>query len=121
MTTREAKTIEKLEAELERMKRKTGLGHQVRVVWLPGAEKRHRGKTLKDWVEGDTIQIFAEDPGEALELVRHGFAHWLLNQSNRLHRQLVNKLIEYIEDRMYEHDERIADAITRVLEEDSID
>ena len=121
MTTqqpRAQKTLEGLERELERIKRRVGMGWKVRVEWHPGEVRLHRGKRLKDWVQGNVIKIYVEGPKEALELVRHAFAHWLLNQSNRLHRDFSNKLIEYIEDHMYEHDERIADALARLLGND---
>jgi len=44
-------------------------------------------------VKDNTILVYAEDE-EALELARHGFAKWLLNQHTRKYRMLINKLIE---------------------------
>ena len=107
----------KLEMELERIKRLMNMGYEVKVIWLPGEVRYHRGRRLKEWVEGNIIYIYVEDPQEALELVRHGFAHWLLNRSNKYRRQLANKLIEFIEDRMYEEDERIVEVLAKLLKE----
>ena len=59
------------------------MGFEVNVRWLPGAIKYKGGKQLLEEVLGDTILIYAEDPTEALQLVSHGFAEWLLNQHTK--------------------------------------
>jgi hypothetical protein len=45
----------RLEEKLGRLKRKTGVGYQVRVEWRPGEVEFHKGRRLREWVEGDTI------------------------------------------------------------------
>jgi hypothetical protein len=76
---------------------------------------RRHGKRLAEEVKGDTILVYAEDEEEALELVRHGFAEWLLNQHTRKYRMLINKLIELFEEIHYREKEKLIEAITKLI------
>jgi hypothetical protein len=107
--------LERLEDELERIKRKVGMGHGVRVEWLPNEVKFIKERQLEEEVIKDTIFIYADDLDRALELVRHGFTEWLLNQHSKPYRMMINKLIELFEEMHYEQKERIADAIAELL------
>lgn len=105
----------RLEAELERLKREVGIGFEVSVRWLPGTVKHHNGKQLAEEVIGDTILIYTKNPEEALELVRHGFAEWILNQHTKPYRQLINKLITLFEQQQYERKEKTVQALTKLM------
>ena len=105
----------KLREELERLKRKVGMGYEVQVRWLPGQVKHKKGRELEDEVVGNTIFVYAKDPERAIDLTAHGFTEWLLNQHSKPYRRLINKLIELFEDLQYEGKERLADAITKTL------
>jgi len=104
-----------LKKELHRLQRRANMGYEVTLKWLPGTVKYHNGKKLAELVVGDTILVFKEDPEEALELVRHGFAEWMLNQNTKRYRLLINKLIEVFEQIQYEEKEKLIDAMTRLL------
>lgn len=104
-----------LQLELEKLKNKVGIGFEVNVKWLPGAIKSKDGKQLLEEVSGDTILIYAEDPDEALNLLAHGFAEWLLNQHTRKYRLLINKLIELFEEIQYQDKEKIIEVITKLM------
>ena len=71
---------------------------------------------LAEEVVNDTIFIYTESLQEALELVRHGFAEWILNQHSRPYRQLINKLITLFEEQQYERKEKTVEAIERLLD-----
>ena len=105
-----------LEAELERLKRRIGVGFEVKVKWLPGAMKFRDGKPLLEEAVGDTILIYAENPAEAMHLLHHGFAEWLLNQHTKRYRMLINKLIELFEEIQYWEKEKIVQALERLME-----
>ena len=105
----------RLEAKLEALKRRVGMGFEVSVRWLPGTAKYKNGKQLLEEVLGDAIVIYAEDPAEATRLLPHGFAEWLLNQHTKRYRLLINKLIELFEQIQYEAKEKLVDAITNLL------
>ena len=113
MVQREAET--ELEAELQKLKRRVGMGFEVSVRWLPGAVKYHNGKQLAEEVIGDTILIYTGNPQEAIELVRHGFAEWILNQHTKPYRQLINKLIILFEEQQYERKEKTVQALTKLM------
>ncbi|MGB9672493.1 MAG: hypothetical protein ACPLZY_05040 [Candidatus Norongarragalinales archaeon] len=111
-----ALTVEaRLRQELERLKRLLGVGNEVEVKWLPHTLKLKDGKQLLEEVVGNTIIIYAEKQDEAVKLLHHGFAEWLLNQHTKRYRLLINKLIELFEQIQYEEKEKIADAITNLL------
>lgn len=78
------------------------IGQEVTVKWLPEKTKYHNGRQLAEQVVRDTVFIYTEDPKEALELARHGFIEWILNQNSKPYRQLINKLIILFEEQQYE-------------------
>jgi hypothetical protein len=105
----------RLREELERLKRKVGIGFEVNVRWLPGTVKYKDGKQLLEEVLGDVIIIYAEDPAEATQLLPHGFAEWVLNQHTKKYRLLINKLIELFEQIQYDEKEKLIGAITKLI------
>ena len=105
----------RFEVELERLKRNVGIGFEVSVRWLPGTVKYLNGKQLVEEVIGDTILIYTENPKKAIELVRHGFAEWILNQHTKPYRQLINKLITLFEEQQYERKEKIVQALAKLM------
>lgn len=119
MTKTELETINShhrvLETELERLQQRTSIGYEVKVKWLPGTVKHHNGKQLAEEVVGDTILIYTENTQKAIELVRHGFAEWILNQHTKPYRQLINKLITLFEEQQYKRKEKIVEALTKLI------
>lgn len=98
------------------MKERTRLGYEINLEWIPGFVKYQNGKQLAEEVVDDTIFIYTKNLEESLELVRHGFAEWILNQHTRPHRQLINKLITLFEEQQYEKKEKTVEAIERLLD-----
>ena len=112
-----SKVEARLEAELERLKRKVGIGFEVSVRWLPGKTRYKNGKQLLEEVVGDTIFIYVEDLAEAMPLLTHGFSEWLLNQNTKRYRLLINKLIEVFEQIQYDEKERIVEAVAKLIQD----
>ena len=106
----------RLTGELERLKKMVGMGFEVSVRWLSGKVRYKNGKQLLEEVSGDTIIIYTEDSAEAMHLLAHGFAEWLLNQHTKRYRLLINKLIEVYEQIQYEEKEKIVQALTKLME-----
>ena len=104
-----------LEAELERLEMKTGMGYEVKLEWSPGIVRHKNGKKLLEEVLGNTILICVEDLDEALSLLTHGFVEWLLNQNSKCYRLLINKLIEVFEEMQYNTKEGIVEAVSRLI------
>ena len=105
----------RLKDEPERLKGRVGMGFEVKVKWLPETIKYRNGRQLLEEVVGDRILIYAEDPAEAMQLLHHGFAEWLLNQHTKRYRLFINKLIEVFEQIQYEEKEKIIEAIARLM------
>ena len=80
------KRLQILEAELERLKLKTGMGVELKLEWSPGIVKQKSGKQLLEEVRGDTIFIYVKDLDEAMPLLTHAFIEWLLNQNTKRYR-----------------------------------
>jgi hypothetical protein len=91
------------------------MGFEVKVKWLPETIKFKNGRQLLEEVAGDAILIYAEDPAEAMRLIPHGFAEWLLNQHTKRYRMLINKLIELFEEIQYWEKEKIVQALERLM------
>ena len=104
-----------LEAELERLKVKAGMGFELKLEWSPGIVRYKNGKQLLEEVRGDTIFIYIKDPDEAMSLLTHAFLEWLLNQNTKRYRLLINKLIEVFEETQYDNKERVIEAISRLV------
>jgi len=104
-----------LEAELERLKLKAGMGFELKLEWSPGIVKHKNGKQLLEEVRGNTIFIYIKDLDEAMLLLSHAFLEWLLNQNTKGYRSLINKLIEVFEEMQYSNKERIIEAISRLV------
>lgn len=104
-----------LKKELQRMQRRMCMGYEVTARWLPGTIKYLNGRQLAEEVIGNTILIYVEDPQKAIELVRHGFVEWMLNQHTRPYRQLINKLVTLFEELQYERKEGIIRALEKLL------
>ena len=107
--------LQVLEAELERLKLKAGMGFEVKLDWSPGILRHKNGKLLLEEVRGDTIFIYVKDLDEAMPLLTHAFLEWLLNQNTKRYRLFTNKLIELFEEIQYVNKERIIEAISRLI------
>jgi len=104
-----------LEKELKRLQECSHVGNEVNVEWLPGVVKQSNGRKLAEEVCNDTIYVYSRDMQESVELVRHGFLEWILNQHTRPYLALINKLITLYEDQTYETKERIIGALLKML------
>ncbi|MEM2896244.1 MAG: hypothetical protein QXG01_01515, partial [Candidatus Bathyarchaeia archaeon] len=101
--------------ELNRLKEKINIGHELEVKWIPGTIRFQNGKQLEEEVKGNMIFIYVEQHDKAIELMKHGFVEWLLNQHSKPYRQLINKLIDVFEEIQYERKEKIIEALTKLL------
>jgi|GEM_PF-2305448 len=106
---------QRLIKELQRLQQTTNIGYEVKLQWLPGEIQFNNGKQLAEQVIGDTIFIYAKNPERALNLMRHGFMEWILNQHTSPYRQLVNKLITLFEEQYYERKEKLIESLMNIL------
>jgi len=71
-----------LDRRLERMKRVTGFGQDLKVVWAPNSDLKEHGE-----VKENVIFIYDEEKKTALETLKHEFLHY------SIHKEVVEPLI----------------------------
>ncbi len=110
-----SRTRAKLEEEFERLKRITGMGSELKLLWLPNIPSDVHGE-----VAGCIVKIYDNDEGEAVKTLRHEFLDYVI--SKQIIRPLVKQLnmqTELINDLIYARKENVIEKIFLMLEEDS--
>lgn len=103
--------FERLESELERLKRALDLGHELRVEWLPGRAKHFGGKQLSGEVLDGTIYIYDRDEGRALSTLRHEFLDYAVCQVIEPYKSIANRLISAMNEEAYQKKERLVERL----------
>lgn len=111
MATRVIGLQEKLEEELEKLKRRLRMGYELRVLWLPGDNVELSGE-----VRGETIYIYEGSEEKALETLRHEFLDYAISQVIEPYRQTANKLIILINEETYRRKEKLVKELVRLIE-----
>lgn len=100
-----------LREELEKLKRESGFGYELRVKWVPNPNSDRHGE-----VKGDVIHIYDEHEERALLTLKHEFIDYHINK------EVVEPLIKYInmqkcliEDLIYSRKERLVKRILKLL------
>lgn len=101
--------------ELERLKRLSGLGLDLNLVWAPDP----RG-VLSGEVKGSTLYIYEESEEEAKAVLRHEFLDFCVSQAIDPYRRVTNTLIKLLNDDAYKRKEQIVEALSRLLFERDI-
>lgn len=101
----------RLENELERLKRESGLGHDLEVRWIPNPNSDRHGE-----VKGGVIRIYDEDEERALLTLKHEFIDYHISK------EIVEPLVKYInmqkcliEDLVYGRKERLVKRVLKLL------
>jgi len=107
----------RLERELERLKRRVGLGLDLHVVWAPNHVKYNvDGNPLSGEVRGNVILIYDEDPERALETLKHEFLDYVISHEiEEPYKMLINKLIDAFESVMYRKKEKIIERLCSII------
>ncbi|MDP2900071.1 MAG: hypothetical protein Q8O47_03800 [Candidatus Bathyarchaeota archaeon] len=101
----------KLKEELEWLKRQTGLGLDLNVVWAPGADKALLGE-----VKGRVIYLYVECGERALETLFHEYLDYCVSQAIEPYRMVTNDLIKLLNRVSYERKEEVVGALCRLFE-----
>jgi len=101
----------KLEGELERLKKVSGLGEELKVRWVPNPNSDRHGE-----VKGDVVYVYDEDEERALLTLKHEFIDYHISSD------VVEPLIKYInmqkcliEDLIYGRKERLVKRFLKLL------
>ena len=111
----------RLESELERLKQALGLGHELKVKWLPGQVKHHRGKELSGEVLGETIYIYDREEKRALSTLKHEFFDHAICQVIEPYKRITNRLILIMNEEAYRMKERLVERLSglKLADEDA--
>jgi len=106
----EYRTIKKLEAELERLKKLLGLGYGLKVKWIPNGNEKLSGE-----VKEDVIYIYEEDEKVAIETLKHEFLDYAISQVIEPYKQITNRLISLINEDAYRRKESLIEALKELI------
>jgi len=100
----------RLSKELERLKRKLGLGYELTVEWLPGGKVEICGE-----VKGGCIYLYEEDEESALETLKHEFLDYLVSKSIEPFEKVANLLIKMVNDEGYARKEKLVEILAALV------
>jgi hypothetical protein len=104
-----------LKEELERLKAKTGIKTDFRVVWSPKADSKKEGEVV-----GNTIFVYSLDVEEALQTLRHEFVDLIVSSAIEPHLKLVNILLSAISEDAYKKKEEAVETLIKLLVDDRL-
>jgi len=101
---------ERLEEELERLKRILKLGYELKVRCIPNSNSRNLGE-----VRGDYIYVYNEDKEVALETLKHEFVDYAISKVIEPYKEVTNRLISLINEDAYKRKEKLVEALSKML------
>lgn len=101
---------QRLEAELEQLKKFFEMGLELKVLWKPSADGALLGE-----VKNNLICLYEEDGEKAVDTLRHEFLDYCVSQAIDPYRKVTNKLIAMINEEAYLRKERIVESLTKIL------
>jgi hypothetical protein len=102
---------DKLEDELEELKKKVNYGHELKVIWLPSYDSKLSGE-----VKNNTIYIYESSEDEAIETLRHEFVDYIVSQAIEPYKLVINKLIQLLNETAYEKKEKVVETLVKLLD-----
>jgi hypothetical protein len=102
-----------LEKELERLKARTGIKTEFKVVWSPKSDSKKEGKVV-----GDTIFIYSLDVDRALQTLRHEFVDFIISSAIEPYLKLVNTFLSAISEDAYKKKEEVVEMLLKLLVDD---
>lgn len=111
LARRKAPVELRLEKALERLKKITGLGHELEVRWIPNPEHPCSGE-----VKGSTIYVYEGGLEEAEKTLLHEFVEWLIYKALKPRIDLLNILIGHLNQEANRQMHIVAEAISKIIE-----
>lgn len=100
----------KLANELERLKRISGLGLKLEIVWKPRTDG-----TLSGEVRNQTIYVYDIEEEKAVETLRHEFLDYCVSQIVEPYKRVANSLISMINEEVYRTKEGTVEGFVKLL------
>ena len=105
-----------LEERLERLKRKLGMGYELKVVWSP------RNSILSGEVkDSNIIYVYEKDVGKALETLTHEFIDYAISRIIEPYKEIANTLIIFINEKAYKDKEKLVEALSKLIYQEASD
>ncbi len=99
-----------LEEELERLKARTGIKTDFKVIGAPKADSKKEGEVV-----GNTIFVYSSDVDEALQTLQHEFVDVVVSSAIEPYLELVNTLLSAISEDAYKKKEKAVEMLLRLL------
>jgi galactitol-specific phosphotransferase system IIB component len=102
-----------LKEELERLKTRTGIKTDFRVVWSPKADSKKDGEVV-----GNTIFVYSLDVDKALQTLQHEFVDIIVSSAIQPYLKLINVLLSTISEDAYKKKEKVVEMLLKLLVDD---
>lgn len=99
-----------LEKELERLKARTRIKSNFKVVWSPKMDSKKEGEVV-----GNTVFIYSMNVDEALQTLRHEFVDIIVSSAIQPYLKLINVLLSTISEDAYKKKEEAVEALLKLL------
>ena len=100
----------KLDAELARLKKHSGICTDYSLLWIPKADSAKEGEVI-----GDTIYIYSGNLQDAVETLHHEFFDAMVSNAIRPYVDLVNALMSLISEKAYQKKEDVIESLVRTM------
>jgi hypothetical protein len=100
---------DRLDAELERLKRISGIGFELKAVWTPNLDR-----VLSGEVKNNLIYVYETDEQKAVETLKHEFLDYCISQAIQPYKEVTNRLIHMINEDAYKRKERIVGVLIKL-------
>jgi hypothetical protein len=99
-----------LTKELEFLKRRLNLGHELTLKWLPGEKDGICGE-----VKENVILIYEDNETKALETLKHEFLDYIISKTIEPYEKIANKLIGLVNEDAYRRKEKLVEVLTKLI------
>lgn len=99
----------RLREELENLKRKTGLGFGLSLIWAPDSLNPLSGE-----VKGSTVYIYNESERKALDTLQHEFLDYCVSEAIQPYREVANILMKLLNESAYKRKEEIVEGLRKL-------
>jgi len=99
-----------LTKELEFLKRRLNLGHELTLKWLPGEKDGICGE-----VKENVILIYEDNETKALETLKHEFLDYVISKAIEPYEKVANLLIKMVNDEGYARKERLVEVLKKLV------
>lgn len=101
---------DKLRNELQDLKQRLGMGHELDVKWLPDENAKLSGE-----VKETCIYVYEGNEEKALETLKHEFLDYLVSKTIEPYEKITNKLIGLINDEAYLRKEKLVEVLASLI------